>query len=682
MTILRQHATSLLLLALALGAGLYAWRVERGAVTSSERSLRTGHLFAVFRREDLTRLEVTEHAAGSNYVLERVDAGTWRLAGIGPADVASVDRLLQELEAAEPVRKASSFGPVRARLTLTMGPLVLRLVLGGPAPQPEGAAYAQVEGEGEARFVISRALVTRLLEPSDSYRERSLMSQDVADVVRLEVTRDDGAFAVERVDSVDFALVSSKRRASRRALGAVWSALFGARAEGFLDEAAATSLTKTPSARAVLSFRDGTRTEFVVGAPCPGLADDLATLVQTGSERAAVCLPKGLLDALGVKEATLLDGRLLSAYEDEVAEVSVRRVDGGVLDLAREGTGWKQRAPMVRTLAPDEAESARAWVTSLTRAEGELVDAGAETVSGFVTVRRALGQGQEELEVVQRADGTGLVRRRADGVWVSVSREVLRGLLPRAVAVRGTALFSEPVDAAAVVGLRTSCNGVEQHLVYDGSWNLKEPSGYRADAAAAFELVNAVARAKADVWVADNDDGSFGFSTCRVGLEMRADAGGRRVDLVFGARTEGGVFVRVADGAVGVMPKGVSELASRWLVDRSGFRVERPETLTLVRGATRTVLRRGDGGLERFDETLGQLFADEVVHLGPPQAAEGFESPVLRVDATSPVSAVRFAVGLRTTRNHEKVYFARIDGIAATFTLPREPVETLLGLFP
>jgi hypothetical protein len=39
-------------------------------------------------------------------------------------------------------------------------------------------------------------------------------------------------------------------------------------------------------------------------------------------------------------------------------------------------------------------------------------------------------------------------------------------------------------------------------------------------------------------------------------------------------------------------------------------------------------------------------------------------------------------VGLRTTRNHEKVYFARIDGIAATFTLPREPVETLLGLFP
>jgi hypothetical protein len=132
---------------------------------------------------------------------------------------------------------------------------------------------------------------------------------------------------------------------------------------------------------------------------------------------------------------------------------------------------------------------------------------------------------------------------------------------------------------------------------------------------------------------------------------------------------------------------------ARWLVDRAGFRVEPSSvaSVTLEGGGKRLVLARArdrlvaaDAGSrdpgDRVGEALAALRAEDVVHLGPPKADEGFASPALDVHVRPGAdggAGLRFRVGRTSYLHNEKIDYARLDGVDATFAIAHDRLAPL-----
>jgi hypothetical protein len=117
------------------------------------------------------------------------------------------------------------------------------------------------------------------------------------------------------------------------------------------------------------------------------------------------------------------------------------------------------------------------------------------------------------------------------------------------------------------------------------------------------------------------------------------------------------------------------------------------ETLTLSRGAKRLVMNgRGgklvwaDGGTADPDDKLAValdgLRADDVTHFGAARPEEGFAHPSLdvRIETRSDAGAkeVHFVVGDSALVQKERMFYARLDGVDATFAIARDRLAPLL----
>ena len=710
---LRDHLTSIALVLAAAGAGVYAF-CDRGSVTAGEKKARTGSLFSAWRREDVTRIELLR--GGDALVLGRTlgaDSGdnAWHM--ISPrkdeADAASVDRLLQQLELANVIRSVEpggGWGLTSPRLqgTLTMGELRFRFALGDAAPTPEGAAYLLVqEGTDAAHvYVVSRDLVGELLKGADAYRARTIVPYLSIDLAKMEVRGPGGGFGIERVDATSFRLQEGGLRASRDRLDRVWRALAEMRAETFLSEADAKKATLARAFVITMTPKDASRAtgEIVVGLPCPGHPEGVVVM-RTAPAPLAACAPKGILEGLATTSESLVDRRLFAAHEDEIAELRLDASPGGVsIDLARKGTGWHERAPRDRDLTSDETDAANALVTVLAHAEGDVVQGG-DPIRARAIVRSrvtALGEAssglrEEGLEVLAIEKET-FVRRLVDGATLRVSSAIARKLSPRATALRGRQVWSSPVDGKPVRSITTRCRGVTEDVDRDGNaWNLRisapapaPGAHFDVDVPKVLELSEALARVKADAWVADADDGTFGLGAdaCRAALTIAEEAGPRTVGLVLGDEGEGGVYARVeGDAAVFVLPPLLRELAGTLLVDLHGFSsdVAAVRRVTLARRAQKPVVLE-TGLPEPVATALAELRADAVVHLGGALPGEGFGTPTLEITverrADAGAATTRIVLGGATTARGKNMYFARISGVDATFLVARERVASLV----
>lgn len=711
---LPKHATSIGLVVLALTLGGYVWWIDRDTITDTERSVRERNIFPAYRRDALERIELVSDA--ETMVLERDvtheggDA-VWRLSkpAAEDADGAAVDKLLGVLEFATYVRKVepgatTGFDAPRVRGTIVMGKVTYRFVLGSSAPTPEGAAYLRLEGEGD--YVVTKELADALLKTSLTYRSRTVVPYLSIDLARLEVKSDKESWAIRRTDEVAFRMEGDELRASREALDKVWGAFAEMRAEGFLSDADAARATEHPAFTIVMTPKDAAKPkgELVVGGPCPALPDDVV-VVRKAPTPLAACVPKLVVDGLGTPKAALLDTKLFLARPDEAEELVLEPLDGkGVrIEIARKGSGWHQRAPVDRDLAGDEVDMANALVGALTRglaADVRPIDPNEPfTPHSRAKIVRFDNQGEEIVELGTDAKGAFVAHRLMDHARLSISKELARRLAPTQIALRGRAILSPPLESKDVTALSTRC-GVPQDLTRGpGGFVLVAPAGYAADSASALDLVDAVARATAEAWIAETDDGSFGLGA---DCELALTTGPRVVKLRFGKDGDGGVYAQVEDRGVSspvfVIARPYREAAARILVDRTPFALDpsRADEITLVRDKARVTLRRvadrlvaEDGGLAGGADplvlALGALHADEVVRLGPPVPDEGFAQPSLEITASVTTDAgarkVHLVFGRATVRRNQPMYFARVDGTNATFVVVRERVDPILSGF-
>jgi hypothetical protein len=691
----RAHVTSVGLTIAAAAAVAYAY-LDRGSVTESEKKARDGSVFVAWRREDLSRITI-DHGA-EHVVLDRTrddagDADWWLRAPVADrGDQEACDKLLSSLELATVTRKvapdAKSLGldAPRARGEIVMGAVTHRFVLGGDAPSPPGSAYLQREGAGVV--VVSQDLVTALMQPADTYRSRQIVPYVSVQLARLEVKGQGSDVRIERADDVSFRLAPSGLRASRSKLDAIWGALGEMRAEAFVTEDVAAPLVASPAETITMtpSEKDAKPGALRVGAECPGHPEDVV-VTRDAPTRLSACAPRGVLSGLATTEAALEDRHLFAAHDDEVAEARLESLSGGAgpIDLARKDSGWRLRAPEERDLGGEEAEAATALVRGVAGAEG---DAPRKSDDPFepkqrVTLQRA--GGVTEIVELSAPDARGdvVARRAFDGARLLVLAETARKLRPRGVALRGHEVWTPPVEGLAVTSIETRCDDVAQRLTHDGdAWTLALPAKLGGDNAAVVGLIDAVTRLRAQSWVADADDGTFGFGGCFLSLGVQGDGGDRELRVELGRAAEGGVYARTSQGpAVFVAPATLGELARAWLVNLHGFAFEGDE-VQLERDGKQVAVR-ADGGADATQAALDAartLRADSVAHLGPARPAEGFARPSLVIATRAGAGRKRVVVGAEVEGDGKRRY-ARVDGVEATFEIDADRLRPFYDRF-
>jgi hypothetical protein len=709
----RKYGATLVLVACAVGVGVYAY-VDRKTVSDAERKERENDVFPAYRRQEVDRIELVQGGVKLSFE-KRVsgDAGdaTWQMTSprTERADAAAVDKLLGDIEFAGIVRKVEPSAAIgldapRVAGTLAMSGLVYRFALGAPAPTPEGAAYFRLDGEGT--FVVSRDFATSLLKGPDEYRERTVVPYLSLEIERLSIKGDGDDFAIERMDDVSFRLPELGLRASGETLDRIWGALAAGRAESFLDDEVADRAIGTAPLTIEMKPRDRAKPdgELLVGGLCPGHPDDVV-LIRRAPMRLSACVTKGMLPGLHVTPTELVDKRLFAARADEMAELVLEPVPSGPrVEIARKASGWRERSPSDRDLASDEVDEANGLASAL--AKGEALDVSRDPNAPFqararVRVQRGESKGEEAVELGPPSPSGGtLVKRLADGAILRVSDALAHRLSPSPIALRGKQVFLPPLEGKVARTLETQCDGRAQRLTRDANgWSMQKPAGYAADSPGTADLVNAVARAEAEAWVSESDDGSFGFdrNACSITLGYEEDGGTRAVGIVFGREAEAGQYFAhpLGQPAVFFAPRELHDEALRVLIDRSGFHIDSAEvdTLALARGGSRLVLTRREGKLglpdgggtdlgEKLSLALDALRADEVVHLGPPATKEGFAHPSLdvRIRLTGDAGAreAHFVLGDSALILKERMFYARLDGTDATFAIARDRIAPLL----
>jgi hypothetical protein len=709
---MRKHLVSIVVMVLALAALAYAYFGDRGKVTDPEREQRAHLLFPAFRRDDMQFLELVHGDEKVRFEAGFDDAGdrAWKMtlpAG-EKGDSVAIDRLLGALEYAAYERKVpsggSGFESPRVHGTLSMKDVSYAFELGGDATTPEGAAYFRLEGEGV--FVVKKDLVSELLKAADAYRDRSVVPYLSIDLSGLEIEGTE-SWAIERMDDVSFRIAAPAAkfvgiRVSRTALDKVWGAFAEMRAESFppADEIkrhpsdAVITLTMTPK-----DLVNQSRASIHLMGPCSNAPDDIFFRRSLPSPLDA-CVPKGVLTGISTPLNDLADKHLFAAIPEEVEELVIESLAGGNarIEIARKGEGWHQRAAAGggltndRDLTKEETELANAFVKTIVSSEGQILDPKPPPFSAAFRVKITRA-GSHVLETVDLFNG--MAHRVSDDAALELSPILFRRLQPHASAFRAPTIWPTSFEGAHVFRISTECASAKQVVVRDeaGKFKFQTPANFSVDSGNAIALAEAVERVRATSWVADSDDGTFGTTKgCAVSISADSrDAGERTAALWLGGDAGNDeTFARANDDpAVFTVPRAFSDLAKTLLVDRSEFFVD-ADSIDAVdlshAGKTKhfSLTQNVDAGADALvvAATIGELQADSALHLGPPAAAEGFASPTLDVSVHSATDGgahtLRFVLGDAFARGDQKMIYARVDGVAATFLLPAARVRPLL----
>lgn len=696
----RQLLVNGALLALALGTLGVVW-ATRETATTAELESRKNKLLPSFRKDAVTRLVLSQD--GKELQLDADQAGEFRIVKPWPerADIATVNQLLGSLDLASTLRAADGLSAEQAGLTghalgisLEMGGKTQLLKLGGPAPSPAGARYAEVTSDGVTRrYVVSQGVSSELSIAFDKFREPRLLDYGRSELATLELTQggqklrlaqaEHGAFFVE--------LANGRELASREVTERVFNALARLSTEHFIEAGVARQALGASALRVTLTLTDKSLApiHLAFGA-CPGSPDEALVLKeQAGKAERAGCIPSELVSALGV---TAEDARLpgpFAARQDEVEELRIAR-GNQKLELARKDKAFLLRAPKSSEV-PLDAGNAR--ISALVEAKGErpsstdLGQLGLAPAAGEVSIQitganEASHRTETALVGKPRSDGSVCVKRNADGVILCFGAEAARAFEPDASLLKGLTLFRFAPSDLASFSIETSSLREAVRRDPEGSYQLEEPQGFKHDGALVADVVQTLGTLQAVRWVSLSDEASLGFKPPRLHARFTLAAGVGERELEVGAATSGGFFARVGgEPGVFVLPRSVVDTLSTPLLDRALVPVPEAELLgiQLESGARSLSASRAPGpGGERWTGTIPSetveailaLKAEQALHVGPANPLEGFAKPALIVRfSTKSGKSPRLLLGAKGTLDDAPIAYARLDGVDATFAL-------------
>ena len=703
-----------------------------GAVTTSEIERRSDSLLVAYREDEISYVKIER--GDKSLVLERgaIDDGglaDWHLREPvdEEADISSVQEFLDTLEFASWTRRVNPEEVDRARfgldqprwvMRIRMGKIGYRLRLGKPAASPEGSAYLEVDGDGAPKpgvGIISKTLLAELEVTADSFRERLVMPYVSSALERMVLEGLGGTRKLRSAawDGWRFDGMEGNRRVNRIALDRVLLQFARTQADRFLDVKTCEKALEGAETVRVTMFPKGDRPKgvVVVGGRCPTSEDDVVAL-RREPDPVGACVPQSVMEGLSTSARELVDLHLFAMRKDEVESFVVTRGDDK-LEVVRNEAGYRMRHPKEGDV---EAEAGDKRLFDIIGARGKLVEDPDEAKLGLdgSTWKVVLSSVAEEDSKVKTetvtlgapgADGTVHAKREHDGAVIAVSRGIARVLGPDSTLVRSREVLD--FEKADLREIDMVAGAVRQRLERhaSGTFTLHEPKGFDPDPGLAADLVDRLASLRADRWVADADDGTFGLddpqATVRVTL-AKGDAGQETRRIVVGELTSGGAFATLdGDRGVFVLPRAALDNVRHSLLDRGVFVVEPREVATLsIEGRGKKVLLQKDGRgfsqsggdaelsagrIQVIVDQLSTMRADIAVHTGPPLPLEGMAKPTLAVKVERVPGAgdrskpIEWRVGAGDSWEGTSVFYARRRGVDATYVIARSKVLQVLN---
>jgi hypothetical protein len=272
----------------------------------------------------------------------------------------------------------------------------------------------------------------------------------------------------------------------------------------------------------------------------------------------------------------------------------------------------------------------------------------------------------------------------------------------RAFGMDGTLLYSRKLTEFGISSFVSAeierSTGERKQVLRRGSdeeLKLERPAGFELDGALAADLMQALGALTAERFVADRDDGSFGFarSPLTVHFTYKVEQNQKRErKLRFGDDTALGVYATLDDGPVFVLPRSTREACETLLVNRatvasvvSGLGAvtleARGRKLRLERRGERFVVSQGTFPEDRIADlldALGDVRPEVALHTGAALPSEGFSSPTLRIELRTKQGATQtLTFGAGDAWRSTSVFYLRVSGVDATYVIAQSKVRAL-----
>lgn len=713
----RQLLVNWLLIVTALGS-LIAVIVTRNRVTTAELMRREQNLLQVFEESAVTRIAVegSERFA----LVRKAGAGPDEFKLVSPveeqAKAEKISALLGSLRFASFLRKvedpqgaALGLDHPRWVLHVDQGDVHYRLRLGASAASPPGSSYLEVTGENvtaKGVFVVRDGLVSELTLKLDDFRSHELAAIGQNSLVSVRVQDASGQWELKN-DGGRWRFTGSRAvLADRNQVERFFTQLSRLKLETFLAPTTARSALgpQIQHISLVPKQAGAAPVEIEIGAPCPAHPEWLTAIRSEGAVSAG-CISKEIAEDLKISSEALLERHLFSLRHDEVESFELIRGDGK-LALTRSESGFRMTAPTDSAVELAVAEQLLKDWLALT---GEPLDEASTVVLGepraslivHAVSDVAAPYREQRLELGTLAGKAGLVAvRSSDAVVLQLPRFDINQLDTSGLMLRSRAVLE--LQARQLVRIEVTTQDIHQIITQTQLGPvLAEPKGVDSDGLLIVELLDALRSLRAVRWVSASDRGELGLSDpwLRVGFTVEAAPDKQEQHLLrIGATTRGGFFAQLDQGPVFVLSRLSAQTFSTWVLDRAVFSPPLDPVVRIDLSSERGSLHLertgqhfeqvgapahlGGAELEALLAELDTLRPEAALHQGPATANEGFGKPLLRYVATQANGEVRVAwtIGAADTFRDVPVYFARVDGIAATYVIARGPIQRILDL--
>ncbi len=715
------RATAVMAVLVSLGAGALVW--SNRSIPENIRTERRSRAISGLRRDLIDHVEIDR---GTEQIQLFKVNGRWTVTVQGArveADDTEVERLLSELEYAQPIRvlgamdarNRAEFGLTapRARVALyeqNHGAIV-RFEVGRDVTGDQGV-YVENEQQG---YVLSPTVAHAFLVHGRDLRARNLVEIDASRVTSIRVSKGTTQLNIEKRNG--FWAIVNGERIGRAPIEALLAELHELRATRYLEDSASderlAALGLSPARSQLVIERSGQSSVSVsFGNPCPGHADEV--LVRRNTDRVVACVQNS---AAGYADRELdrwRDNRLFFARGDEVEKVVLHSNNRDFM-LQRTADGWRVEGS---TEAVD-SEAVQQWLDSslATMVEQRGADAGvasaASTNSSWIEIARTGIEARERVTVLQSDSEHTVVRRESDGVVLAINQRAVSELFIDDVRFRATSVIRDvPEELRAIV--TESSEFRDEVNKRDGRWQLLRPITLDADPLVLRSTAERLASLDAVRWVSRSIVSSFGLTAPRGRLIARFEGDGpqledggsariREYTLLIGASSPDGVFCKIAEReGVFLLTQSIVDELLQPHIQRSIFSMQRDSIERVVltsRGRPRVELTRTPTGwqtqsgtradrtqVERLLGLLENVRAPRVFGYGPSPATHnmGRASIELFVSATerdAGVQAFSLTLGGEFAGQPGGVY-ARLAGIDATMSVSLEVANAVTIFTP
>jgi hypothetical protein len=538
--------TTLALLVIAIGLGLFIWILERRSPSTREN--RTGYIVDL-DRNDVTRLEITNENA--NTVLNKTAAGWQITAPVNDrADVRVVDSLLDSIQFLQRDDTISNLGKGEKRQKrlkdFGLQKPHLRLVWQtkkrhssiefGADTAVEGTCYVRIEGS-DVVFVTGNELKNLVLKRSNAFRDHQITPFLTTQIDRVIVHQPAGDIELARQESGWQIVRPIKARADDDIVNAALEKINATPILDFADSEKIPNAETESSSRSISLFSGDEKVEIFCGSSVPNQPDKI--YLRVPSRPSLLLVTDSFAQTINVKPNQLRDRRIARLNSDIIDRIRIDQAGAASLLLARHEDHWEMVGPQN---TPANAEIVNRLIATLNSANvQEFVSDTATDLSRYgldaPTLRIGFssyasdntaesGAGEEPIATlaVGKLDNDAYFARIEEEPYIfSVSKQTIDSLPNHDFDFWALDVLS--LERSDLVSIEIDNGARKVELIRDdrGKWVVKEKAESQ-DEAALQTFLNAVSHIRAIAWMGPSQP-AYGLDRPTEMIRIRTKSG-------------------------------------------------------------------------------------------------------------------------------------------------------------